>query len=41
MHALFAQVERAMAVNCPYFPILAFKKLGKIIHEKIILSSVI
>jgi len=25
--------QRAMAVNCPYFPNLAFKKQGKIIHE--------
>jgi len=32
--------KRAMAVNCPYFPNLAFKKPGKIIHEKIISSSV-
>jgi len=27
-------------VNCPYFPKLAFKKKGKIIHEKITSSCV-
>jgi len=33
-------VKRAMAVNCPYIPNMAFKKPGKIIHEKILSSSV-
>jgi len=40
---LCAQVDnivRAMAVNCPYFPKLAFKKPGKIIQEYITSSSV-
>jgi len=37
---LVQRYERAMAGNCPYFPKLAFKKLRKIIHEKITSSSV-
>jgi len=33
-------IQRVMAGNCRYFPKLAFKKPGKIIHEKITSISV-
>jgi len=36
----FVEYQRAMAVNCPYFPKLAYKKPGKIIYEKITSSSI-